>query len=289
METEMSGRIPARSARLAAALLAVTAITALAAGTASASEVIYNNIPSKALPALGFESDSVAEFGGEVQFGGAARTSPTISVLLESYACQSGGGAACTTSMGATFEWPITVSVYKVGSLGSPIARLTKSVKIHYRPSASAKCPLEMPEDVKGYGKECAFAKATKVSVKLPDAKLPAQAVIGIAFDTQTYGSEPTGESGPENSLNVAVNADYVCNAAHLNKTTGACEEEDYERVAVAPPTVGSDPLPEQVFLNTTYGAIDCGGTLGSFSVTGIEPGCNWQYEQPAFEVKANS
>jgi hypothetical protein len=287
METEMSGRIPARSARLAAALLATTAIAALAAGTASASEVIYNNIPSKALPALGFESDSVWEFGGEVQFGGSARTSPMISVLLESYACQSGSGAACTTAMGASFEWPITVSVYKVGSLSSPIARITKTVKIHYRPSASAKCPLEMPEDVKGYGKECAFAKATKVTVKLPGAKLPAQAVIGIAFNTQSYGAEPTGESGPENSLNVAINADYVCNAEHVNKTTGACEGEDYERVAVAPPAVGSDPLPEQVFLNTTYGAIDCGGTLGSFSATGIEPGCNWEYEQPAFEVKA--
>jgi hypothetical protein len=283
----MSGRIPARSARLAAALLAVSAIVALTAATASASEVIYNNIPSKSLPALGFESDSVWEFGGEVQFAGTARKSPMVSVEMESYACQSGSGAACTTAMGASFEWPITLSIYKVGSLSSPIARITKTVKIHYRPSASAKCPLEMPEDVKGYGKECAFAKATKVSFKLPGATLPAQAVIGIAFNTETYGSEPTGAEGPENSLNVAINADYVCNAEHVNKTTGACEGEDYERVAVAPPSVGSDPLPEQVFLNTTYGAIDCGGTLGSFSVTGIEPGCNWEYEQPAFEVKA--
>jgi hypothetical protein len=289
METDMSGRIPARSARLAAAFLAAIASAALAAGTASASEVIYNNIPSKSLPALGFESDSVAEFGGEVQFGGTARTSPTISVEMESYACQSGIGESCTSAPGASFEWPVTLNIYKVGSLSSPIARITQNVKIHYRPSASPKCPLEVPEYVKGYGKECAFAKATKVSFKLPHATLPAQAVIAVAFNTETYGSEPTHTSGPENSLNVAVNADYVCNAAHLNKTTGACEEEDYERVAVAPPSAGSDPLPEQVFLNTTYGAIDCGGTLGSFSVTGIEPGCNWEYEQPAFEVKASS
>jgi hypothetical protein len=287
METEMSGRIPARSARLAAALFAATAVAAVAAGTASANEVIYNNIPSKALPALGFESDSVSEFGGAVTFGGSARTSPTISVEMESYACQSGSGAGCTTAMGASFEWPVTLSIYKVGSLSSPIARITKTVKVHYRPSASAKCPLEMPEDVKGYGKECAFAKATKVSFKLPDATLPAEAVIAVAFNTENYGSEPTGVEGPENSLNVAINADYVCNAEHVNKTTGACEGEDYERVPVAPPAEGSDPLPEQVFLNTTYGAIDCGGTLGSFSVTGIEPSCNWQYEQPAFEVKA--
>jgi hypothetical protein len=288
METDMSGRIPARSARLAAALLAAIAVAAITAGTASASEVIYNNIPSKSLPALGYQSDSVWEFGGEVQFAGTARKSPMISVEMESYACQSGSGASCTTAMGASFEWPVTLSIYKVGSLSSPIARITKTVKIHYRPSASAKCPLELPEDVKGYGKECAFAKATKISFKLPDAALPAQAVIAVAYNTQSYGNEPTGVEGPENSLNVAINADYVCNPEHVNKTTGACEGEDYERVPVAPPSVGSDPLPEQVFLNTTYSPIDCGGTLGSFGATGIEPGCNWEYEQPAFEVKAN-
>ncbi len=97
------------------------------------------------------------------------------------------------------------------------------------------------------------------------------------------------GAAGPYDSLNVAIDANYVCNAEHLNKETGACEGEDYERVPVAPPSVGSDPLPEQVFLNTTYGAIDCGGTLGSFSATGLEtePECNWKYEQPAFEIKA--
>jgi len=288
----MNGRIPARPARLVAALLAAIGAMALAAGAANASEVVYNNIPSPlsqgGLPALGFESDSVAEFGGEVQLAGSARTSPTVGVELESYACQTGSGAACTTAMGATFEWPITLSIYKVGSLSSPIARITKTFKIHYRPSASAKCPLEMPEGVKGYGKECAFAKADKVSFALPGAKLPATAIIAVSYNTETYGSEPTGTEGPYDSLNVAIDASYVCNPAHLNK--GACEGEDYERVPVAPPSVGSDPLPEQVFLNTTYGAIDCGGTLGSFSATGLqtEPECNWKYEQPAFEVKAN-
>jgi hypothetical protein len=289
----MYGRIPARLARLAAALLAATALLALAAGAASASEVIYKNIPSPrpkaGLPALGFESDSVSEFGGEVQFGGTARTSPTIVVDLESYACQSGSGATCTTAKGASFEWPITLNVYRVGSLSSPIARITKTVKIPYRPSARAKCPLEMPEDVKGYGMECAFAKAAKASFALPGATLPAAAVIAVAYNTETYGSEPTGEAGPYDSLNVAINADYVCAPGHENPVTKECEGEDYERVAVAPPSVGSDPLPEQVFLNTTYSPIDCGGTLGSFTATGIqtEPECNWKYEQPAFEVKA--
>jgi hypothetical protein len=273
----MSGRIPARASKLAVAVLAAVMLSAAATGTASA-EVIYNNIPSKSLPALGFQSDSVSEFGGEVQFAGTDRNSPTVAVELESYACQTGSAATCTTSAGSTFEWPITLSVYDVGSLSSPIARITKTFKIPYRPSESTKCPNY--GWTKGYGKECAFAKGTKIKFKLPGASLPAQAVIAVAYNTETHGSEPTGQEGPYNSLNVAINANYKC--IEENATTKTCENEEYEALPTAP-TVGTDPLPEQVLLNTTYGVIDCGGTLGSFGPSGD---C-WKYEQPAFEVAA--
>lgn len=277
----MTGRISARAAKLVAALFAATALMALAADAASA-EVIYNNIPSSALPALGFESDSVAEFGGELQFAGTARKSPTVSVELESYACQTGNAATCSTTKGAKFEWPITLSVYQVGQPSSPIARLTKTFKIAYRPSENSKCPNE--GWTKGYGKACYFAKGTKISFKLPGAILPAQAVVAVAFNTETYGSEPTHAEGPENSLNVAIGTTEVCKKENADKQ---CEEWEIE-TAKSEPSVGSDPLPEQVFLNTTYAAIDCGGTLGTFSVTGIEPECNWKYDQPAFAVKAS-
>jgi hypothetical protein len=281
----MNGMISARLARLAVALIAATALLAAAAGAASAAspEVIYKNIPSAALPGLGFDSDSVWEFGGEVEFAGTARTSPTVAVELESYACQEGSVETCHTSMGAKFEWPITLSVYKVGSLGSPIARITKMFKIPYRPSESAKCPNE--GWTKGYGKECAFAKGHKISFALPGATLPAQAIIAVAYNTESYGNEPTGTAGPENSLNVGMGTVEVCEKESAEKQ---CEEWGIEPEK-SKPSVGTDPLPEQVFLNTTYAAIDCGGTLGSFGPTGIEtePECNWKYFQPAFEVKA--
>jgi hypothetical protein len=277
METDMNGRIPGRLAATLAAALAILVLAALAAGAAGA-EVIYNNIPGKSLPALGFQSDSVSEFGGEVQFAGSARTSPTIAVELESYACETGSVATCTSSPGSSFDWPVTLSVYSVGSLGAPIARITKTFKIPYRPTESAKCPNYGWS--KGYGKECNLARGTKIKFKLPGATLPAQAVIAVAYNTDTHGSEPTGEDGPYDSLNVAVNASYKC--VKENAATKVCENEEYEALPTAP-SVGEDPLPEQVFLNTTYAAIDCGGTLGSFGPSGD---C-WKYEQPAFEVSA--
>lgn len=281
-----NGRLSQRAAKVAVALLAGLAVAALAPLSALASsEVIYNNIPSPkmGLPALGFESDSVAEFGGAVKFAGTARTSPTVAVDVDSYACQSGTGASCTTSKGASFEWPITLNVYEVGSLSSPIVHITKTFKIPFRPSPSTRCPLEEPEGVKGYGKECAIAKQEKISFSLPGVTLPAEAVVAIAFNTETYGAKPTGEEGPYNSLNVAINADYKC--IHENPTTKACENEEFENTNTSPPSVGSDPFPEQVFLNTTYEALTCGGTVGSFGPTGD---C-WKFEQPAFEVKAKA
>jgi hypothetical protein len=286
METDMTERIPPSVAKLVVALLAAIAVGALGAGTAGA-ELVYKNVPAprpKGFPALGFESDSVSEFGGEVQFAGTGRKNPTVTVYMESYACQNeASGAACATASGATFQVPITLNIYTVGSLGSPADSLTKAFNIHYRPSASPNCPLELPEHVKGFGKRCEFAARAKLKFKFKGASLPPQAVIAVAYNTETYGKEPTGQPGPVNSLNVAVNANYQCVPEKENPVTKECEGEEYENVSTEKPSVGEDPLPEQVFLNTTYSFLTCGGTLGSFGPTGD---C-WSFEQPALEVNA--
>ena len=266
-----------RAATLAATVLAAVALCAVAAGAASA-EVIYNNIPGKSLPALGFQSDSVSEFGGEVQFRGTARNSPTVSVERELRLPDRQRGDMHDRP---GLELRVARDAQRLQRRllrAPPIARITKTFKIPYRPSEKASCPNY--GWTKGYGKECAFAKGTKIKFKLPGANLPAQAVIAVAYNTDTHGSEPTGEDGPYDSLNVAVNATYKC--IKENAVTKVCENEEYEALPTAP-TVGEDPLPEQVFINTTYSVIDCGGTLGSFGPSGD---C-WKYEQPAFEVSA--
>jgi hypothetical protein len=58
-------------------------------------------------------------------------------------------------------------------------------------------------------------------------------------------------------------------------------------------PSVGTDPLPEEVFLNSQGSAYYCENAApGHFAATGTYPsgpkagkGC-WLYEQPAIEVK---
>jgi hypothetical protein len=91
----MTGRIPARAAKLVAALLATTAVLAVIAGAASAAgTVIYNNIASPLpgnLPSVGFEATSASEFGGQVELAGASATKTTVTVGMSSWACESGG------------------------------------------------------------------------------------------------------------------------------------------------------------------------------------------------------
>jgi hypothetical protein len=268
---------------LAGVLLASAALCAALASSATA-EVIYRNIPSKhaGLPALGFECCEVAEFGGEVAFAGSKRTSPTVIVDLASYACEEGGsGAECKTKPNATFEWPLTLNIYQVGAgdeVGPEILQVTKTFKIPYRPSQTPKCPLEEGA-FKGYGKECVISKMHEVSFRLPGVKLPNEAIIAVAFNTETYGKEPTGMEGPENSLNVAINANYACTKE--NPTTKECEE--FKNVSTEPPEVGSDPIPTRAFADSGYEGVMCGGPLNMFAATGE---C-WSFEQPAFEVEA--
>jgi hypothetical protein len=259
---------------LAAALVAV-GVLALGAVSASA-QVIYDNIPTPKpgnLASLGFAATQTSEFGGEVAFAGTDRAEPTVSVGFSSWACETGGGASCKTAPHGTFSWPITLNVYAAGagdSVGSLIASDTQTVAVPYRPSARKGCPLE--EGVQGWGKECFAGKYFKVSFDLAGVTLPEKAIVAVAYNTENYGAAPTHVEGPYNSLNVAIVANYK-----YNETTKEWETEPNS------PSVGSDPLPEQVFLDSEYSALYCGNSAGSFGATGA---C-WKYELPAIQVRA--
>ncbi len=265
---------------LVAVLLVAGATMGVMAASAGA-EIIYKNMPTKHQfdGAEGFECCGTSSFGGEVTFAGSNRSSPTITAGLLSFGCEAGGDETCTTKKNATFTWPITLEIYEAGAgdeVGPLITRVTREFKIPYRPSESPKCPNE--GWTKGYGKECVVAIAHNIAYSLPGFKLPNTAIIALAFNTESYGSKPTGEEGPENSLNVTLNVSYQCSKE--NAMTHVCEE--FTELPTEP-SVGTDPFPEQAFQSTVYSVAACGGVEGSFGASGD---C-WKYAQPAFEVKA--
>jgi len=194
-ETDMTGRIPARVAKLAVAILAASALLAVAAGAASAEVVFNNNPPAKPgnVNSLQLSQRGISELGAQVDFGHAT-TARGVSVLMSSWACGNlKGEAECATSPGATFTWPITLKIYKVEANDQPGALLTsvtQNASIPFRPSPSKKCPKTGGEGNDAFGwyyhGVCHNGMAFQVkysSAELGGVHLPEKVIISAAFD----------------------------------------------------------------------------------------------------------
>jgi hypothetical protein len=256
----MNGRIPAL--RLLAALFAVLAVSAVSAGAAGA-EVVYNNIPAK-LPgnfaSIGLAATSSTEFGGEIQLAGTARKQPSVTVVMSSWACQSGGvyeETCATTKPKQGFKIPLTVKVYAAAELGEgPVAEVTKTEKMLYRPSVSSKCTTGAWYDEAEAA--CYHGFAFPLTIKLPKLKkMPGKAIVTFSFPHS---------SGPAQSLNVAVS-------------------EPPENTL----SIGSQPV-EEWFVNSTWSGMYCTGTPGAFGPEGGN--CSSEAEgtnyQPVISVSAS-
>jgi hypothetical protein len=286
MEAGMSGRIPARVAKRALAVLAVGAMSAVAPAAAGATgTVIYDNIPSAFPPntvSQAFEATQLGEFGGQVEFASAGLSKTKVTVAMSSWACQRGNWyeATCETDKGARFEWPVTLNIYSVGALnavGTKVASLTRTFKMPYRPSDSVRC-TGGAWFAKG---QCYHGKLFKINFALTGVALPSRAIISVAFNTSGYGTEPQGSKPcnattagcPYDSLNVGL--------------TEPANEASPEPVA---PSVGADPAPESAYQNSTTAGNYCDKGLqgtGTFRLDSGAPPC-WTGYQPLLEVSTS-
>ncbi len=197
-------------------------------------------------PSFAFEATGTYEFGNEIT--PVASTSPldTVVVDMDSWACQTGSGATCVTTPGATFPVPITFNIYSPASpTGSPLATDTQTFNIPFRPSSGGCTDTTAWFDATTNA--CYHGLLTPVTFNFSsqDFVLPSTLVYGIEFNTADYGPVPThNESGFYNSLNVGLST---------------------EPTNV---TVGSDTEPGNVFVAGTQGDIGPGeitcSTLGA-------------------------
>lgn len=183
--------------------------------------VIFDNTPSVLpgnLASYGAQAYSFNEWGGGVTFAGTARKLSTATVIMSSWACQSGSWDAgdCLSAPGATYNVPITFTVYNVGAgntVGSTIiAQLTHTFAIPYRPSADlVHCPKDptyyAPDAGKWFdGTTCFNGLANKITFTFSGQTLPNTAIFGITYQTLSSGYPPLGgTSGPTDSLNIAT------------------------------------------------------------------------------------
>lgn len=162
----------------------------------------YNAIPSKVsanVPSLSFEGAPAKEFGDRVGLGGKARTLDSMSVLFSSWGCESGGWNTgdCQTTPGATFDVPVTFTIYTAD--GVSLALKTATLTVPYRPSASAQCTgTDSGKWYNSKDRTCYNGLPHLVTVDMSQTgtTLPDQVIWSVQYNTTTSGYTPLG-SGP--------------------------------------------------------------------------------------------
>jgi hypothetical protein len=256
-------------------------LIAPAATAALTRTTVYNNIPAPLpgnVPSLGFEATATSELGGQISLAGTHRNNPIVTVTLSSWGCQTGSWNAgnCGTTPGSTFSVPLKVKVYEVGAGNEPgdlIGVVRHTVNVPYRPSANfTKCTgANAGKWYSTADSTCYNGKAVTRVVSLGSLDLPDNVIVGAAYNTTHYGYHPIGES------------------AACYGTSGGC---GYDSLNVglgdSPAAVGSQPTPDDAYLNSSDGSQYCDGGTNGTGTFRLDAGC-WTGYQPAFKVTATN
>jgi hypothetical protein len=268
MEADMTERIPARLARLMAVGLVAIGALAMTAGSASAAETVYTNFNT--VPGLvnGFPNQDTysldSEYfpvGGMVEF---PRTRATrikaLSAQVDSFTCEHGVYSlenCFTLRVKPVFKYQMTAKIFAAGPnnepIGAPVATSTQTMKIPFRPTTNVSCPNT--SEGKGFGPNCDVGGLlATVTFKrfTPLAVLPVKAIIEV---------EGTNANPPGDIVNIGLQASYK------EYVGGEFKEEPAQNKGI--PAIGSNPLPNAVYLK---------GVLNEE---------NWLGFQPVFEVTA--
>ena len=163
---------------------------------------------------LSFGGTSATQLGDKINLPSQSRLT-SATVIVDSQACQSGSGASCLTTSGATFSVPITFTIYSpgptAGSVGGVLASETKSFNVPYRPSADPmECAATTSSIFTGYSNDgtqwfdpatgsCYYgltyaATFTNFTFASSSHVLPTTVVYGVSYNAS---------SAPASSLNV--------------------------------------------------------------------------------------
>lgn len=201
---------------------------------ASAQTTVYNAVPNvlaPAYPSQPFQAQQTNEFGDYVQLAGTNRVLNSVTITMVTWAPQADPAnvsycglfpALCSPT---GWDHSFTLNIYGTPTgaanirdvpAGPPIATVTQTKFVPWRP---AEDPVNCPtKDQPGYAYKwqavpgpadtnCfnGFAYNVTFDMSSLNQLLPNDVVVGIVYNTQTYGPSPLGVGGPFDSLNVAV------------------------------------------------------------------------------------
>ena len=212
-------------------MLALLALAFVIGGAATANAqavTVYNNIPNPTplnVFSQGVQSYAFNELGDGFTLAAKSSTLGTVTVIMQSWACQHGmgigggpGSSACVTLPGATYAMPVTVNVYSVvtgtsleGVAGSSapgklLATATQTFNMPYRPSSDfVHCPASAAVSGGYYEWYDSTTQTCQNGIDFPIAfnlsrlqvELPSQIIVTISYNTSSYGPTPYGTSEP--------------------------------------------------------------------------------------------
>ena len=227
------------------------------------SPVAYDSILSPLppnVPSQPFQAQQTAEFGDDIQLAGSNHYISSVTVTMSDWAKHSDWVGTYPSSAG--FDYPLTLNIYNVDTtgadpaLGSLITTTTQTKTIPWRPEHDASCAGDawLASDA-----SCYNGLAFNVTFTFPHAiYAPSRVIVGIAYNTESWGANPIGVDGPYDSLNVG-----------LNNVTG--------------PSVGTDSEPNAVFWNTETASWYTDGGAGGVGT--FRRDTNWAPYVPMFQV----
>jgi hypothetical protein len=248
-------------------LIPMLLLVALAAtqAMAQAGTTVYNHIPEPLppnVPSLGFQATQTAEFGDHVILAGTDRRAATATVAMSNWALHS----TYPSMPAAGFNHPITLNIYAVDhsgptpALGALLGTVTQTFLIPWRPEADPLCPGGTAW--RASDNLCYNGFAFKINFDLRGLALtlPNEVILGVAYNTNTWGYNPIGLPGPYESLNVGL-------------ATGI------------PASVGVDAESDAVFWNTHTAAWYTDGGAGGVDI--FRRDTAWTPYAPALQLTA--
>jgi hypothetical protein len=239
--------------------------------------VVYTSLARDSIncapPSEAFEAQSAREFGDEVTLSSVGELK-SLTVQFQSYGCRDGGhwnlGATdpCVTNAPGTFDHDITANIYDPSvSLTVPLATLTQTFAIQYRPTANpGKCPggeilsqgIEAGSQwFNDVSQTCQYSIGQQLTFNFPaGTTLPSTVVWTVAFNTSDYGSPLRPQ--PCNSL------PQGCGYDSLNVGT---------KTYTGAPYVGTDVDPNGAYLSSTWGGAYCDNGIGGTGSLRLDTG----------------
>lgn len=240
-------------------------------------EVVYDTYPNPLpgnFPSQAFEATSTSEFGGQVTLTGTKRSDPKVTVMMSSWGCENGNwfNNNCSTTPGTTFSEPITLNLYNVGGGNQPgtlIVTKTLTFNIPFRPSADNVNCTGGNAGKWFDGTNCNNGFATPVDFDLAGmgVNLPNNVIVAVAYNTSHYGYAPYGQ------------------ATACYGVGGGCGYDSLNVAAKTNPLV-TYPIPNDAYLNSSWGGAYCDNGSGGTGLFRLDAGC-WTGYQPVFKVVA--